>query len=82
MVPASPTARNGDARALWLTPSDCQAISSLSDDERLQAITVPKSKETGSVMTVMPGMRLSSNFCVISAEDWKDSIRFEYLLIC
>src|SRR5215813_3888439 len=82
MVPATPIARNGAARDLWLTPSDCQAVSSLSDDERLQTITVPKSKERGSVMTAMPGMRLSSNLREISAEDSKDSIRLENLLSC
>jgi hypothetical protein len=63
-------------------PSDCHAVISLSDDERLQAITAPKSKETGRVMTAMLGMRLSSNFCVTSAEDWKDNTWFEYLPIC
>src|SRR5215510_12625225 len=62
IVPARPIARNGLASAAWLMPSDCQAVISLSDDERLQAITAPKSNETGRVMTAMLGMRHSSNF--------------------
>ena len=50
MVPAKPIARNGFASVHWLNPSDCHAVNSLSDDERLQAMMVPKSSETGSVI--------------------------------
>ena len=68
--------------ALWLMPSDCHAVISLSDDKRLQAITAPKSRETGKVMTTMLGIKPNSNFCVTSGEDWKDNTRFEYLPSC
>src|SRR5262245_22986203 len=63
-------------------PSDCQAVNSLSDDERLQVMIVPKSRETGRVITAIPGIKLSSNFRVVSVVDWKDKIRFEYLPNC
>src|SRR5262245_49086926 len=82
MVPARPIARNGLARAFWLMPSDCQAVISLSDDKRLQAIPAPKSRETGRVMTAMLGIKHSSNFWVTSEEDWKDNTWFEYLPSC
>ena len=43
---------------------------------------VPKSRETGRVITAITGIKLRSNFRVVSVEDWKDKIRLEYLPNC